>query len=226
MPTNNDTKLAMLAFLQKFLSESRINTIKQKLGKRIENLTLLLDNIYQEHNASALLRSADAFGLQYIYTIEDKNTFRPNDGVSLGSEKWLSIKCFKDKKEAIQALKSKDYKICATSSHKGENIREFKIKEGEKLALAFGTEKEGLSQEIFDEADYFLQIPMYGFAESFNVSVAAAIIMYELRQKIEEGNLAIPVSENEKLDIELEWTINSIKHSDKLIEKFLNEYEK
>lgn len=101
------------------------------------------------------------------------------------------------------------------------DLPDFDLNKG-KVALFFGAEQHGLSDLMIDNADEYLKIPMYGFTESFNISVSAAIIIHALREKLNHSDINWQLSEQEKLEIKLEWLKLTIKSSDMLIKKFLS----
>ena len=220
---SQDKRRELLNYLQNFVQDERKQLIEEKLAQRINNIALFLEDIYQGHNASAILRSADAFAVQNIFIAENRNDFQPNSGVSLGADKWLSLHKFKSSKKAIDTIKSYGYKIYATSSNKDAMLLdELEFNENTKIAFAFGTEKSGLSDYVFEQADGLLKIPMYGFVESFNVSVAAAITLYESSKKLRTQNIGKMSPEEIELT-RLIWTAKSIKNADEIINSFLKE---
>lgn len=220
-------KEKLILYLKEFVTEERWEAIQQVLDQRTRFISLVLEDIYQPHNASAVLRSCDCFGIQDVHVIENDNSFRPNKSVTIGADQWMSIRhhnkegtnntaaCFKH-------LRSKGYQIVATSPHsKGHAINDFPLKQ--KTALVFGTELEGLSDYALQEADGFLQIPMYGFSESYNISVSAALCLYELTKKLRTSQLEWQLQEDEKTDLRIEWLENSIRAADLLKAKFLED---
>ncbi len=194
-----------LKFL-KFLTKQRQEKLLEKVKKRTRFLTVVVENVYQPHNASAILRTCDAFGVQDVYIIEKENKFQPNPGVSLGAEKWVNIYTSKDPRKIYLNLKRKKYKIVATippdKNYPYKTLPEFKPKE--KMAIVFGAELEGLSEFWLKKADFYLTIPMYGFVESFNVSVSVAIVLYDLIHKLNKKK-GFYVSLKEQKKILLNW---------------------
>jgi tRNA (guanosine-2'-O-)-methyltransferase len=214
----------LIDFLKEFVLEDRFHNFQFVLNNRTRYITIVLEDIYQSQNASAVLRTADCFGIQNIHIIENKHPFQINPDVTLGSSKWLNLfnynKQQNNTQEAIQKLKSDGYRIVATLPNKEcTELDNFDLSKG-KIALLFGTELTGLSDEIINQADEFLKIPMVGFTESFNISVSAAIIMYELTRKLRLSGINWQLSEIEKEEILLEWLKQTLKKPDLLIEKF------
>lgn len=213
----------LLEHLLGYLTPQRIKLFEKNLDMRTKFLTVVLENIYQAQNASAVLRTCDCFGIQDVHIIENYNSFQINKEVAMGASKWLSLHKYNEKKdnsvEAIRSLKSKGYRIVATTPHTNDTeLENFDISK-QKTALVFGSEKPGLTDKIMQEADEFLKIPMYGFTESFNISVSAAIILHHLTLKMKNTDgLKWQLSQAEKDEIKYEWARNSIKRCD-LIEK-------
>ncbi len=216
----------LVEYLSEYVTPERLTLFDRVLEHRTRYIAVALEDIYQPHNASAVLRSMDCFGLQDAHIIENSNEYRVNPDVALGASKWLNLirynQSSNNTKEAIQFLKSENYRIVATTPHKKEvELPDFRIEDG-KVALFFGTEMRGLSQTALDMAEEFLRIPMYGFTESYNISVSAAIILYQLKEKLKKSNLDWKLTEPEKLSIKLEWLKRSIKRSDLIIKKILS----
>ena len=215
------TKKEVLAFLSTYLTDNRKQLFSQVIQYRTRHITVVLEDIYQPHNASAVLRSADLTGIQDIHIIENRNQYEVNPEVAMGSSKWLNLIKYNDSEEntlkAYDALRKQGYRIIATTPHtEDKNLDEISL-DG-KMALVFGTELKGLSETAIQNADEYLRIPMYGFTESYNISVSAALTLFTLTEKLRKSEISWQLSEDEKLDILLEWTRRSIKRSE-LIEK-------
>lgn len=219
-------KSELINFLKQFTSDNRIEVFDKVIENRTRYISVVLEDIYQSQNASAVLRTSDCFGIQDIHVIENKNKYDINPNVALGSSKWLDLKRYNDTDnntlEAIQNLRDKGYRIVATTPHKGDvELENFDLNKG-KLALFFGTELTGLSDVMIENADEFLKIPMYGFTESFNISVSAAIILHHLTNKLRNSEINWQLTESEKEELKLEWLKKTIKSSSMLIEEFLS----
>jgi tRNA (guanosine-2'-O-)-methyltransferase len=216
---------ALIDHFLKCITDERKALFKELIQKRTKYLTVVLENIYQPLNASAVLRSCDCFGIQDVHVIENYNKFKPDREVAMGASNWLTVNRY-DKNEnntlyCIQSLKNKGYRIVATSPHNSHpDLINFDLSKG-KSALFFGTEVEGLSDVVLENADEHLHIPMYGFTESFNLSVSAAICLYEMRMKMEKENINWKMNEDEKDQVLLNWLRYSIDRSDIVEEDFL-----
>lgn len=216
----------LIQFLKEFTTEKRGELFEKIIEDRTRYITVALEDIYQSQNASAVLRTSDCFGIQDVHIIENKNEYKINPDVALGSSQWLNMHKYSDDEnntlKAIKELKSKGYRIVATTPHKEDvNLEDFDLEKG-KVALFFGTELQGLSDAMIENADEYLKIPMYGFTESFNISVSAAIILHQLTNKLRNSSIDWKLSDNEKDVIKLDWLKQTIKSSDMLIDEFLS----
>lgn len=178
------------------------------IQQRTRYLTVVLEDIYQPQNASAVLRTADCLGIQDVHIIENKNEYILNPEVTLGSSKWLTIYRYNQNKDnsldAIKRIKEQGYRIVATMPHKYNVLLE-EMDTNQKTALFFGTELNGLSPIVQEHADLFVKIPMYGFTESYNISVSAAIFLHYLTNKIRKENNNWKLDESELLEIKIKW---------------------
>lgn len=216
----------LIKYLEQFTTEERIIQFNKVLENRTKYITIALEDIYQSQNASAVLRTSECFGLQNIHIIENKNEYQLNPDVVQGSSKWLNLIKYSNKDnntlQAIKKLKAQGYRIIATTPHtKDVSLENFNVEKG-KFALFFGTEGGGLSNEMMKNADEYLRIPMYGFTESFNISVSAAIILQHLVHKLRKSDVKWQLSDSEIDELKLEWLKKSIKSSSMLIDTFLS----
>ena len=223
---NISIKKELLKHLSEFISENRKQRFEDIINFRTKYISVVLEDIYQSHNASAVLRSCDCFGIQDVHIIENKNKYVLSENVTLGSSKWLSLHKHNHKEQntitTINKLKSEGYRIVATSPHKNNSLLE-NLSLDRKFALVFGTELEGLSDEAIENADEFVKIPMYGFTESFNISVSAALSLHYLSEKLRKSGINWHLTEEESIDIQLDWMRNTIKMVDVIEKKFLKD---
>ena len=213
--------------LETFLGDERIGIIKRVLSNRTRYITVCLEDIYQSQNASAVLRSSEAFGLQDVHIIENSNSFSINPNVVRGSDKWLTIHRYFNSacptSDAISSLRSNGYRIVATSPHvDGVALEDFDLTKG-KVAVFFGNEHNGVSQTLLDQADEYLYIPMYGFTESFNISVAAAMTIHTLRGKLHEQDIRWALSGAEYEELLFSWLNKAVKRPDLIVKRFLDD---
>jgi tRNA (guanosine-2'-O-)-methyltransferase len=214
----------LIDYLSGFVTEARLTRFEDIVRNRTRHITVALENIFQPHNASAVLRSCDCFGIQDVHIIENEFKYEVNDEIALGSSKWLTLLNYNNNENSTRAcidkLRAEGYRIIATTPHKNDcSIEELPI--DNKLALFFGTELNGISLDIIEEADEFVKIPMFGFTESFNISVSAALSLYELTSRLRKSEINWNLTVEETIEIKLQWLKNSIKDAE-LLEKEFN----
>ncbi len=210
----------LLQYLSGFVTENRLKRFDEVIAHRTRHITVVLEDIYQPHNAAAVLRSCDCFGIQDVHVIENQNKFEPNPDVELGSLKWLTLNKYFETEKCIFSLKKNGYKIAVTSPHKNDcTIEELNIEN--KTALFFGTEMRGATPVAFEQADAFVKIPMVGFTESLNISVSAAVTLYTLISRLKKSSVNWKLSEEDEIEIRLQWLRNSIPKSEILEKDFL-----
>lgn len=218
------TKRKLLDHLLPFISENKAGLFNQIIKDRTKYIAVVLEDIFQPQNASAVLRTCDCFGVQDVHVIENNNTYEVNPDVALGSSKWLNLIKYNNEENntlsAYKALKNEGYRIVATTPHKNDILLD-ELELDKKTAFVFGTELNGLSQEAIDNADAYVKIPMYGFTESFNISVSASIILHHAIEKLKKYNIKWQLSEDEIIDIKLNWMRNVVKRSDLIVENFI-----
>jgi len=218
----------LVEYLSGFVTENRFSLFKQILDDRTRHITVVLEDIYQSQNASAVLRTCECLGIQDLHIVEQRNTYEVNPDVSLGSDQWLSLHYYNQNRnnilEAVNALKKSNYRIVATSPHSEGNTPENLDLEKGKVALMFGTELNGLTDEARSLADEFVKIPMMGFTESYNISVSAAVILYILRRRLEKSELNWKLPEVEKQELLLQWLRSSIKMAKQIESQFRKDY--
>ncbi len=219
----------LIEYLSAWITPERNQLFEKVLAHRTSYITVMLEDIFQPQNASAVLRTCDCFGIQNVHVIENRNTFTVDKEVAMGASKWLSIYKYNQEENnslmAIKSLKNKGYRIVATTPHKTDLLLpDFDLSKG-KTALIFGSELPGISETIIEEADEFLKIPMTGFTESFNISVSAAIILHHLTDKLKNhSSIDWRLSLKEKDAIKLQWLRTTIKRSSLLEQRFLKNY--
>lgn len=219
----------IINYLKEFVLSNRYQLFKNKIEERTKYASVLIENVYQSHNASAIIRTCEALGFQDLYIFERKNTFSPNDEISLGSNKWINIYKYNEKHHSfcqlIKDLKQKNYRIVATSPEpKSKSIYDFNLEKG-KCIFLFGTELSGLTEEAISLADEYVKIPIYGFTESFNVSVSVGIIMNYVSHELRKSNIAYQLTKEEKEEILIKWLISSIPSGNKILDRFLQQYK-
>ncbi len=165
--------------LEKILTPDRINRIKQVISQRIKSVTVVLESIHKGFNQSAILRTCEAFGLLNVHVIEsDQTPFSPSSSISQGAHKWLNIHRYRDPLEAIRRVRAEGFQLWASYLH-ADAVPLSQIDFSKPVALLFGNELNGVSPSLLPHCDGNFVIPMYGFAESFNVNVSVGIALYE-----------------------------------------------
>lgn len=209
-------------YLKQFLTEERLRKIEHFAPESSDFVLPVLEDVYQFRNAAAIVRSVEACGFHKVVALQEENNFEPNLKVTKGADTWVEVEKLPRNMESFQKIKDKGYKIVAVSlENNAKMLPDYEITEP--IALVFGTEMEGVSQEILDFADETLAIPMYGFTRSFNVSVAASICMYELKQKLMKSDMNYKLNEEKLLRMKIRWAVNSMRSGDQIFEKYLRD---
>jgi tRNA (guanosine-2'-O-)-methyltransferase len=217
--------LEYLAFLENILTDNRKEKFEKVLQTRTNHFTVVVEDIFQMHNTSAVMRSCEVFGIQELNVIEQRYGKSIDKEIAMGAQKWVDINTFDSITDCVQTMKNKGYQIIATSPHENDCLLDdFDI--SKPSAFFFGTERDGLSQEILENADGFLKIPMVGFTESLNISVSAAIIIQNLMNRLRNSTIDWHLSENEILEKRLQWAKNSIKDIVRIEERYFSENHK
>lgn len=220
--------LDLIEHMSGCVTENRLALFKKALEERTRYITVLLEDIYQSQNASAVLRTCDCTGIQDVHIVEERNEYEINRDVALGSDRWLSLHYYNEGSDnifrGIESLRREGYRIVATSPHKeGTTPENFDLEKG-KAALMFGTEHNGLTDRALEFADEHIRIPIVGFTESYNISVSAAIILYTLRKRLEVSSLEWKIGEEEQSELLLNWLRTTIKMSGQIENKFIKDY--
>lgn len=215
----NPSENEYLAYLEEFITENRKNKFLKVLEKRTNHFTVAVEDVFQLHNTSAVMRSCEVFGIQNLHVIEEKFGKSIDKEIAMGAQKWVDVNRYDSNISCVKALKAKGYQIIATTPHENDCLLdEFDITKPS--AIFFGTERDGLSEEVMNEADGFLKIPMAGFTESLNISVSAAIIIQSLMSRLHKSDLDWHLSEEEIITLRLAWTKSSIKDIKRIEQRY------
>jgi tRNA (guanosine-2'-O-)-methyltransferase len=199
-----------------------IPAAKRKMFDRIsidrtQHLTVVLENIYQEHNASAVVRSCDCFGIQELHVIESENQYKVQRDIARGAGRWVDMYNYHEGDtplvDCIEKLKQNGYKIAALTPDADAHTI-FSVPIDQPLALVFGTEWKGISDDVRAHADYTVKIPMVGFTESFNVSVSAALALQALRHRLENSDINWKLSPTEVCELQIKWCQKYMRNGD------------
>ncbi len=211
--------IKLLNHLESYLTAKRLQRFNSVLDQRTKHFTVATEDVYQLHNTSAVIRSCDVFGVQEVNIVEEVNTKRIDREIAMGAQKWVDLNRFHSVKDCISNLKAKGYQIVATTPH-AEDCDLYDFDVTKKSCFFFGRETEGLSEEVIQQADCFLKIPMVGFTESLNISVSAAIILQHATSKLKKTEIDWQLTEEEKLEKRLDWCKKTIKSYDEIVERF------
>lgn len=210
-------------YLRQFLTQERLVLFDRLIHLRTRYITVLLEDVYHPHNSNAVLRSCDCFGLCEMHILESKYNYEISTRISKGATKWTDTIRHHDIEEGLNHLKNRGFKIVATTpSSDAIAVRELPI--DQPLALIFGAEKKGISEFATLHADYKMHIPMQGFTESLNVSVAAALSMYELTNRVRTSEYPWQLNQEQHYDLLLEWAMKSVRSADDIINAFIKQY--
>ena len=206
-------------------TEGRKARFEEVMKFRTRHITVALENLLQPHNASAIIRNCDCFGIQDLHIIENDKTFAPAEEIARGAQKWVTQKRYNEKDNntlaCIQALRADGYRIVAASPHEPSTaLKDLDI--SKPTALFFGSEWPGLSEIVMDEADEYVRIPMYGFTESFNVSVSVAMTLYDVSTRLFNSNIDWQLTEKQKNELRLQWAVQSAASGQDLYRIWLN----
>lgn len=216
-----------LEYLESYLTTRRKFLFSKVTANRTRHFTIVAEDTYQDHNASALIRNCDCFGIQDLHIIEEINRYRLAVGMTQGSEKWVDLHYYSKNEDntqtCIDTLKGQGYAIIATTPHENDCfVDDFDV--SRKSAFFFGKENTGLSQQILDQADGYVKIPMFGFSESFNISVSVALLLQSLMGKLRESDAVDwRLTEKEIIDLKIDWSIKTIQNGDRISAKYLIE---
>ncbi len=209
----------LLTYLEGFITENRKEGFLRVLKNRTKHFTVAMEDVFQLHNTSAVMRSCEVFGIQELNVIEQKFGKSIDKEIAMGAEKWVDINRFSSIQDCVTNLKRKGYQIIATTPHNDSCLlHEFDITKPS--ALFFGTERDGLSEEVMQQADGFLKIPMVGYTESLNISVSAAIIIKDVTNRLRQSDINWQLKDEEVLEKRLDWTRKSIKDIEFIQKKF------
>lgn len=209
----------LLEHLESYLTTQRKQRFDTVLPNRTKHFTVATEDVYQLHNTSAVMRTCDVFGIQEVNIVEEKNTKTIDREIAMGAQKWVDLNRYQSVTNCISDLKEKGYQIVATTPHTNDcELHEFDVTK--KSCFFFGRETQGLSQQVLEQADCYLKIPMVGFTESLNISVSAAIILQHVTTKLRQTTINWQLTEQELLEKRLDWCKKTIKSYQEITERF------
>lgn len=217
---DNTFDIKYLNYLETIITENRKQKFLNVLSQRTRHFTVAVEDIFQLHNASAVMRTCEVFGVQELNVVEEKYGKTIDKEIAMGAQKWVDVTRFNSVTTCIDTLKAKGYRIIATSPHEDSCFMDdFDITQP--AALFFGTERLGLSEEVLSRADGFLKIPMCGFTESLNISSSAAIIMQNLTSRLRKSEAKWQLSDDEIIEKRIDWARKSIKDIDYITQRYI-----
>jgi tRNA (guanosine-2'-O-)-methyltransferase len=211
----------LVTYLGQYITAHKKMAMDRVLAQRTRFFTVVLEDIFKPHNASAVLRTCDCFGIQDIHLIEKTDTYKINPFVTRGAAQWVDLhKYFTPEGSAVDdcfgRLRSEGYAIYGTSPAPDSlSIHDLPVLTNQKVALVFGNEHEGISEEVKSKVDGLVYIPMRGFTESFNISVSASIFLYELMKRAAEVKIPnFNLTKEEQAVLRLRWYKDIVPHAD------------
>ena len=209
----------LLTYLERFITDERKERFLEIISQRTNHFTVAMEDVFQMHNTSAAVRTCEVFGVQQAHSIEGRFGKRLDAKIAMGAQKWVDVFRYDNTQDCIDTLRNKGYQIVATTPHKDAYfLNDFDITQ--KSAFFFGTEKEGLSEQVLSQADTFLKIPMVGFTQSLNISVAVAIVLQQLTDKLRRSEIPWQLSEEERLLTLIEWTKKSVRNVKDVLKRY------
>lgn len=204
----------LLKALKTHLTPERVARIEAVAAERTRKITLVLEDIRQEHNIGALLRTADIMGIQDVHLISQQYEARLAKAIAKGSTKWINLHRYQEKgqdnfRRCLKTLRSKGYQLAVADPDGDISLDQLEY-QGQALAVLMGTEWEGTSNQALAEADYRVRIPQFGFTQSFNVSVAAALFLQQLCSSLRNSKYPWRLDSPERLALELEWVMTRL----------------
>lgn len=209
-----DMNKKILDAFYEMIPEPKIDMFERIAAQRTRHLTVVLENIYQEHNASAVLRSCESFGVQELHAVESKNQYKIQRDIARGAGKWTELYNYSDGdplKNCLTGLKARGFALAALTPD-ADSYSIFDVPLDKPLALIFGTEWAGISDTAREMADMTVNIPMVGFTESFNVSVSVALTLQALRHRLEQSELDWKLDEAQQILLKLDWCERIMKN--------------
>lgn len=215
----------LVSYLESFLTTRRKLKNHAVLDERTYHFSVAIEDVYQLHNTSAVMRSCDIFGIQNLHVIEERNVRTIDREIAMGAQKWVDINRHHTTRDCVQTLKNEGYQIVATSPHGQNNVTLSEFDFTKKSAFFFGKEDTGLSDYVLENSDVQLKIPMFGFTESLNISVSASIILQEVTRKLRESDLDWKLTNQELLQKRYEWVCKVLKSHEQILSRYQKEID-
>ena len=216
---------ALIEHLLQFVTPERQARMESVLEQRTSRVQVVLEDIFQPHNASAVMRSCECFGIQHLHVVENRYPYSLNREVALGASNWIHLHRYREPDRdnslsCIRHLKSQGLRLVATCLC-ADDLPLEELPLDQPLALWFGTEEDGLSETVLEAAEIKVRIPMYGFTQSFNLSVCAAICLHDIRRRLMASSLPWTLSADEKRRVMRLWLGNALRNAETIERAFL-----
>ncbi len=206
----------VLRHLAPRLTPERWAKIQKVVNSRTCDVTPVLENIYDRGNMSAVFRSSEAMGFQSVHVIEPGERFKESQRVTAGADKWLDILRFKETVTAVAAIRGKGYQILAT--HLNADARPLaEMDLTQPTAIVFGNEKDGISKDMIELCDATVVLPMRGFVQSYNISVAAAIAFQTIASIRDQKKIGGTLSEKERRILEAHFCLRTLDNAAEIL---------
>ena len=211
---------ALVDYLESFLTDRRRENNQKVLAQRSYHFTVAIEDVYQLHNTSAVMRSCDVFGVQDLHVIEERNVRKIDREIAMGAQKWVDVHRYHTTKDCVATLKEKGYQIVATSPHGNNCVTLAEFDYTKPSVFFFGKEDTGLSDYVLEQSDVQLMIPMVGFTESLNISVSAAIILQQVTQQLRQSTIDWKFTDAQLIAKRYDWVCKVLKSHEKITARY------
>lgn len=202
--------------LAPYVSEARRARIEAILDARTRDVVVVLEDVVNDHNGAAVMRTADAMGLQELHLVPNEAGFRVSRKVARGAHKWVDARHHRSAPEAYRHLRASGYRVWASSVH-GATVPVAEVPREGKVALVFGNEREGVSRAALEQADGRFHVPMHGFVESLNISVAAALALSAVVGGRRAAGRITPLAPDDRAELAARWYQRSVRAAEELL---------
>ena len=206
--------------LAPMLTTERIARIDQVLAARLVSVVTVVEDTYDPHNAAATIRTTEAIGLGELHVIEPEERFSAAGGVTRGAHRWIELHRWRSAEAAIGGLRARGFRVFATLPGAPQTIDEVDVTTP--LAVAFGNEHDGLSAGAIAACDGAIGVPMFGFTESYNLSVTVALAMSRIaaRRRAAIGSLG-DLDDQRRRELRARWFALKIRGAVGILERML-----
>ncbi len=200
-------KESVLRGLYQYITDGKRDLFDRIAANRTRHVTVVMENVAKTHNASAVIRTCDCFGIQDLHLIQREQQYEAIRDISKGAGQWINTFDYSSEdtpaRSHLESIKSKGYSIVCTTPHADMTVEDFPLEQP--IALVFGTEQSGLTDNTMNAADHLVKLPMYGFTESYNVSVSVALALAAIRKRLETETFDWKLSKEEQVEIRINW---------------------